>query len=141
MFDRTVLAFGGPTHEHHHTHIEMVDPSIEKGARFLDEVQAKAQQRITEAVLVGVPGIEITAARYDYCMEQMTGTGRHRLAFRINGKPYDVPVSTAERDDPQTIVRKLAEAVAAEIVRQAVIPSITKTLHIGFRNPSPQTEI
>lgn len=119
MFNRTVLAFGGGTTHEHHTHVEMVDPSIEKGARFLDEVQTKAAERITETLLVDVPGIEAQLVRYDLSRSFDTGALEHRVAFRVNGKPFDFHLST---DQDAEAVKLLIEKITDTLLRQ-IAPS------------------
>ncbi len=111
---------GGDTHNH--THIEMADPSIEKGARFLDETQAKAAERITNAILVDVPSIAARLVTYDLQRIMESGNLDHHIAFTINGKPFNIRLSTSEDED---IFKTLADKLTHELLTQLT----TSTTH------------
>jgi len=123
MFDRTVLAFGGPTHEHHHTHVEMVDPSIEKGARFLDEVQREAEKRVTDAVLLGVPSIDAKLVSYRMDRDFRTGTDLHIVAFKINGRVFKETFAKDEYSE-EAVMDFLLRSLSLTLLEQ-MAPTLT----------------
>lgn len=131
MFDTKVLALIGGRPQHHHTRIEMVDPSVEKGAKHLDKVQQAAQDRIVEALLLTVPSIEVSAVQYESDIVYASRQHRHRLAFKLNGRPIDVGLSTEEYASREAMVAKIAEAIAGEVIRNAA-PAMVSA-HQGFR--------
>lgn len=128
MFNTTILA---PRQVHEHIHIEIVDPSIEKAARFLDETQAEAHKRLVEALLLSVPGIDVHAVQYEMAVSSATLKRRHHISFRLNGKTFDIGLDSEEYDNLETVVGKIAETIAREILNAAAA-AITRP-HIGFR--------
>lgn len=118
MFNRTLLAVGGDSH--HHTHVEMVDPSVEKAARFLDETVKEAHKRVVSAMLIDVPAIGVQVVRYEAEISHSDGQRHHRIAFTLNGRQFDVGVSHDEFDDTQKIVGividHIAKAIAARVI-------------------------
>ena len=113
---------GGDTHNH--THIEMVDPSVEKGARFLDEVQEKAAARITNAILVDVPSINARLVTYDLSRSFESDSLEHRLVFTVNDKPFTLNMRTQENED---LLKALVDKITNELLRQ-IAPSTLKML-------------
>ena len=125
MFNKTVLAFDGPTH--HHTHIEMVDPSVEKGARFLNEVQQEAEKRIVKHLLADVPSIGAKLVLYDISRSFETEATHHRMAFKINGHEFDMKLDSDPYDNTAPAIEQLAAALTHEILRQ-IAPSTFRQL-------------
>lgn len=127
MFDKTVVALGqrGETHHHHTT---VVDPSVEKAARFLDEVQEKALSRIVGAWLVELPAVNVQAIRYDLAADFVTPSLRHRVAFKIGGKTVDFAMKTGEGDDPEAIAKGVVDKIAEQIWLQAGAPVVARIL-------------
>ncbi len=101
---------------HNHTHIEMVDPSIEKGARFLDEVQEKAAARITNAMLVDIPSIDAKLISYDVERLMESDTTEQRIAFKVNGREFDLRVPSDRGEEPA--IKALVEQVTMAILKQ-----------------------
>jgi hypothetical protein len=133
MFDRHIIALPGRSETHHHTHVQMVDPSIEKGARFLNEVEKEAHARVVSALLLEVPGINVAAVKYECDLEPMMGRMRHRLAFKLNDQPIDLDLTTEDYDTPEAVVRKIMDHIAVELIKRAVIPMLATRKHLSFR--------
>lgn len=126
MFDTTILA---PRTVHEHRHIKMVDPSVEKGARFLADTEREAQKRITAAFVaeIGDTGIQVVA--YDVAINNINGVQQHRLAFKLNGTTYDVPVDIPMWQAPDAmtkIAKVVAEKISAEII-SAIAPTLVNS--------------
>lgn len=117
MFNTTVLA-PRTEHRHEHVHVTQVDPSVEKGARFLNEVQAEAEKRITKAVLVDVPSIDAWLVTYKAEQSFETFGSQHRMAFKINGKEFNLRVDLDSETGRADAVRQLAEQMTREILGQ-----------------------
>lgn len=122
MFDTYLTA---PREITRHTHVNMVDPSVEKGARFLDEVQKEAESRITKLVLADVPTIDAKLVLYEAERSFETMAVNQHVAFKINGKEFDIRVKGdgALGERPEDIIRRLADALTKEILRQ-INPSL-----------------
>ena len=123
---------GAPTH----VNVTMVDPCVEKGARFLKEVQDKAAGNIVEALLVDVPGIDAQVVKYQASLDNAANVIRQRCAFRINGHVFDVRTETYDDDGSRAeMVKALADAIAKEITKRVVVenPQVfrSKTLVLG----------
>ena len=123
MFNKTILAImPRQPAEQHNTYVNMVDPSIEKGARFLDEVQEKAAERITHAMLVDAPAIEAKLVTYDLSRSFESGSFEHHMAFTINGRQFDLRLSTSEDTD-------IAKALAEKLTQAILVQIAPSTLH------------
>lgn len=131
MFGPKVVVVGGKT-EHHHTHVEMVDPSIEKGARFLDEVQAKAHERIVHAMLLECPDIGVTVVKYEVERAFHTMDTRHRIAFTINGHEFDLGLEHGDWEKPERIIEIVAEKIGRVILQRALLQQPLLVNHLGF---------
>lgn len=114
---------GGATH--HHTHVEMVDPSIEKGARFLSEVQAEAAKRVVSTVLVDVPSIDAKLVLFEQEVEVASGDLLQLVTFKINGheiaERIRVDRATTKRAASVEIIEddeNLSDALHAELKKQ-----------------------
>lgn len=126
MFDRKT--------EHHHTTIEqkLVDPSIEKGARFLDEVQAKAHERIVHAMLLECPDIGVTVVKYEVERIMASMDTRHRIAFTINGREFDLSLNHEDWEKPERIVEIVVEKIAGAILERGLKQQPLLVNHLGF---------
>jgi hypothetical protein len=118
----------GPT-----INVQMVDPSIEKGARFLDEVQEKAHERIVSAMLLEVPAIGIHAVAYECARSVADQKMRHRLAFIINGQQFDLDVSHEEFERPEAMVKLIVDTIATEITSVAMRTAPLMRQHYAFK--------
>lgn len=131
MFGPKVVVVGGKT-EHHHTNVQMVDPSIEKGARFLDEVQAKAHERIVHAMLLECPDIGVTVVKYEVERVFQNMTARHRIAFTINGREFDLSLNHEDWEKPERIVEIVVEKIAGAILERGLKQQPLLVNHLGF---------
>lgn len=118
MFNTTVLSVPRPVE--HHTHIDMVDPSVEKGARFLNDVQKEAEARLVNAVLVDVPSIAAQLVTFDSQTSFESGVVHHHAAFKINGQNFTVRFESGDVQDrapdlAKAIIDELALAIAKQI--------------------------
>lgn len=131
MFGSRVV-INAPEH-HEHTHVQMVDPSVEKGARFLDETLREAHKRVVSSMLVEVPEIGIRVVRYELDRVMATDQRRHRICFTLNGREIDVGLDRDDWEDMRCIVAIVAEHIAAEVMRIALTKNPALIDHIGYR--------
>ncbi len=123
MFNTTILA---PRTVHEHLHLQMVYPSVEKGARFLADTEREAQRRITAAFVAEIGDTGIQVVGYDVAVNHATQIQQHRLAFKVNGVAYDVPVDIDWYDQHKAgnqIAQVVAEKISAAIIA-AIAPSL-----------------
>lgn len=126
MFDRALFVQGGATHNHHIT--QLVDPSVQKGARFLREVEQEAEKTITNRVLMGAEGFTANVARFEqhrdnHCMQLV-----HYIAFEINGRQFKEVLKTNDMDRPMEAATIIANALSA-----AIMTEIFEKLHWSAR--------
>ncbi len=101
-------------------HVQMVDPSIERGARFLDEVQQRAQARITEAMLIDVPGINVQLVGYSASRNMADLSDRHAIAFKINGQTVSIDVDHSDWERPEAIIKLVTDKIAETVLKQVL---------------------
>lgn len=124
MFNRSALYFGGDTHRHHHTHVEMVDPSVEKGARFLNEIEEKAADRVLQTMLVGTKGFDSQFIMFEKARNIATMSTETFVAFSVNGRLYQERISTpdawgARQEEAVTeAFHNIATAITAQLMTE-----------------------
>lgn len=133
MFNRYALVVGGA--QHHHTHVEMVDPSIEKGARFLDEVQREAEKRILSAAALEVPSIEAKLMHYEVQSDLASGNILHQFVARINGRPVKATLSHSDMAlrGTDAVLTWLVTEIAKEVTRQLALTAVRTMFPRGDR--------
>lgn len=133
MFGPKIVAYTDRRETHHHEHVERVDPTVQPAAKFLREVETEAHKGVVSAMLASVESIGIDFVVYELERSLVDGTLRHRCAFKINGKQFDIGLSTAEREKPEEITMKVVEHIAIEIMRCAMASTPVLGEHLGYR--------
>ncbi len=125
MFDKILLTT--PRASEHHTHVTMVDPSVEKGARFLNDVQREAEKRILNVLVQEVPAISAKLVHYDVETNLAEGKTMHFVAFTINGHEHKVRLTGPDGQRAQEALNAVSERLTEEILRQ-MSPTTLKAL-------------
>lgn len=133
MFDKIVAVVppGRQTHNHHVT-VNMPETTPEKAAELLDGLRKEAATYVKNAVLVDVPGIDCKVVTYDLCRNDWELAYEHRVAFTLNGKPYDLALRHSEdRHGGKNVAEEVCLAIARAIMGQAI-----PTAYVAWRNLS-----
>lgn len=119
------MLFYAPSH--HTTRVEMVDPSVEKGARFLKEVQTKAEELLVSRQLIGTTAFEANLVRYEMWRDISRLCKDTYVAFTVNGRQFNERVSTPEgfhnsgTSEAEQIFHQIATAITAQIMEQVFL--------------------
>lgn len=123
MFNRSILnAIDASRETHHHTTIQMVDPSVEKGARFLNEIEEKAADRIIQTMLVGTEGFKARFVLFEQHRMIHTMSTETFVAFEVNGQRYQERINTPEpwgvnaHEAQREVLHHIATALTAQLM-------------------------
>lgn len=122
MFDKIVAVVppGQQTHNHHVT-VNLPEATPEKAAALLDGLRKEAAEHVRNAVLVDVPGIDCKVVTYDLCRNDWELAYEHRVAFTINGKPYDIALRHSDdRTGGKEVVDEVCLAIARAIMGKVI---------------------
>lgn len=116
-----------PQTTHHTTRVEMVDPSVEKGARFLNEVQTKAGELLVSRQLIGTTEFDANLVRFEMWRDVSRLCKDTYIAFKVNGREYSHRMSTPEgwhgnpTGEAEEMFHQIATAITAKIMEEVFL--------------------
>lgn len=123
MFNRSMLAAVDARHTtHNHTTVQLVDPSVEKGARFLNEIEEKAADRIVQTMLVGTDGFKARFVLFEQARNIASMSTETFVAFEVNGQRYQERITTPKpwgvnaHEAQREVLHHIATALTAQLM-------------------------